>query len=100
MSRSQALAENFVIDEKECFVFLNRPSHCTAQLSAMEWWHLWSVEKVSRVKACGTQESVGIAVKLVRSRTSNGTDQTSRGSSIFRRMIARDNGELRDSIDA
>src|SRR5450631_2548526 len=83
-------------------VFHDRPAQSSAKLVPLEGrdWLGRIIEVVLGIELAVTEELVGAAVNLVCPRSRNRVDHAPRGLPIIRLIVAGDDGELLDRVDA
>src|SRR6202030_4197205 len=99
-SHSQSLANTLVVEEKECSLAFDGTTQGSAELVTLKRRHGGAIKEVARVQSAVAQKFVQRAMELVRSRTSDGVDDSPRGLSVVGRGVACDHGELLNSIHA
>ena len=79
----KALAEAFVVREKKCLVFLNRPAHGAAKLVSLKRRRGAHIEEVWRIQRIVAQILKGRAVPLIRAGLRDDRDLAARMLSVF-----------------
>ncbi len=81
-------------------VLYDRPTKGSAELIALEWRSLPGFKEVCRVELAVANEFVPAAVDLIRPGSRDRVDHSAGGLSVLRRVVAGDDRELLDRVNA